>query len=113
MLSDFKTKTLTELRAELVPTKRDALIQLNGSDRVSEMTCKYRKDKQIESQVETFRDVETDALLSTRTITYTYYDKEPGAPVDEITIVETDMMGDEVSRKVIKHYFDGRQPEVK
>ena len=106
MLSDFKTKTLTELRAELVPTKRDALIQINGGDTTSDSSSKYRKDGQIELRTEETRDVETDELISTKKITYTYYEKEPGCPVDEITI-DTDG-----NKKVIKHYPDGRQPEV-
>ena len=107
MLPDAKSKTITQLRAELIPTKRDALIQLNGgSDKVSDSSSKYRKDGQIESQIEELRDIETDELISTKTITYTYYEKEPGCPVDAITI-DTDG-----KKKVIKHYPDGRQPEV-
>lgn len=113
-IEDAKAMTLTQLRAEIVPTKRDALISLNGSDKISDApVCAYRKDGQIESQSETVRDVETGALISTKTIAWTYYDNEPGAPVDEITIVETDERGAELKRKVIKHYTDGRQPEVK
>ena len=107
MLPDAKSKTITQLRAELIPTKRDALIRINGgSDKMSDTTSKYRKDGQIESQIEELRDIETDELISTKEITYTYYEKEPGCPVDTITI---DIDG---KKKVIKHYPDGRQPEV-
>ena len=112
MLPDLKTKTLAQLQAQLVPTKRAALIAINGSDRVSSMATVSRKDGQVESQTEAVRDVETDALILTRTITWTYYEKEKGAPVDTIMIVETDSAGKETSRKAIKHYPDGRQPEV-
>lgn len=113
MLSD-KSKTLTELQALLVPTKRDALIQLNGGgDKVpDEPVRKYRKDGQIESETQTMQDVETGAVVSGKQITWTYYEKEKGAPVDTIAIVETDGKGAEISRKTIKHYPDGRQPEV-
>lgn len=115
-IDDAKNKTLAQLRAQLVPDKRAALIQLNGGSEtiVDSPVCKYSKDGQIESQVETIRDVETGALVSTKTITWTYYDKEPGAPVDMIAIIEADAKGKEIGRKVIKHYADGRQPhEVK
>ena len=112
MLPDLTTKTLAQLQAQLVPTKRAALIAINGSDRVSNVATISRKDGQIERQAEAVRDVETDALILTRTITWTYYEKEKGAPVDTIMIVETDSAGKETSRKAIKHYLDGRQPEV-
>ena len=113
MLPDAKSKTITQLRAELIPTKRDALIQINGSDKVpGKSVKKYRKDGQIELQSDEICDIETDEVISTREITWTYYEKEPGAPVDEITIVEKDDRDKEISRKTIKHYPDGRQPEV-
>ena len=111
MLID-NTKTLAQFQAQLVPTKRSALIAINGSDKISSVATTSRKDGQIGSQTETVRDVETDALILTRTITWTYYEKEKGAPVDTIMIVETDSAGKETSRKAIKHYPDGRQPEV-
>lgn len=112
MLPNPKSQTLEQLRAAIVPTKREALIQLNGgSDKVtSDLIRKYRKDGQIESETQTVRDVETDAVVSGKTITWTYYAVK-GAPVDTITIVETNAKGGEVARKVIKHYLD-RQPEV-
>jgi len=113
MLPNPKTQTLAQLQAVIVPTKRDALIQLNGgSDKVfDEPVRKYRKDGQIESEIQTVRDVETGAVVSGKTITWTYYDAIKNAPVDTITIVETNAKGAEMSRKVIKHYLD-RQPEV-
>lgn len=112
-IEDAKTLTLTQLRAQIVPTKRDALIAINGSDKITGTpVCTYRKDGQIESQSETVRDVETGALISTKTIAWTYYDKEPGAPVDEITIVEMDAEGKKIKSKKIKHYLDSRQPEA-
>jgi len=112
MLPDLTTKTLAQLQAQLVPTKRAALIAINGSDRVSSMATVSRKDGQVESQTETVRDVETGAVVSGRVITWTYYEKEKGAPVDTITIVETDGAGKETKRMTIKHFTDGKQPEV-
>ena len=110
MLPDPKTQTLTTLRAQLLPTKRDALIQLNGgSDKFSTVTATSRKDGLQETQVETIRDVETGALVSTKTITWAYYAKE--GCVDTITIVETDAGGRETSWALVKHFLD-RQPKM-
>ena len=104
-ITDLQKQTITQLRAVIVPTKRDALISLNGgSDRVTDEPIRvYRKDGQIQSQVETVRDVETNAVILTKTITWTYY---PKGEVDLITIVENG------KKKIIKHFVDGRQPEV-
>lgn len=112
-IDDPKLKTLTQLRAQLIPDKRAALVQLNGgSDKVaSPPAMVYRKDGQIESQVETVRDIETGVLISTKTITWTYYEKEPGAPVDTITITEKDAAGKETGWQLLKHFPDGRQPK--
>ena len=105
----LRSKTITQLKAELTTdmTKRDLLIQMTGSDRITEIPfrtyCKFGQ----ESQTEVFRDVETNVVISTKTITWTYY---KGGEVDEITIVETGSKGER--RMVIKHFADGRQPEV-
>jgi hypothetical protein len=109
-ITDAKAMTLTQLQTAIVPTKRDALISINGSDKISAASIRtYAKDGQITSQTDVDRDVETDAVVSGRLITWTYY---PEGCVDTITIIETDAAGKETSRKVIKHYTDGRQPEV-
>lgn len=91
-------------------SKRDLIVSLVGADKVIDAPeISYAKDGQIERQVETIRDVETNEIVSTKKINWTYYER---GEVDEITIIETDSKGKEVSRKVIKHYIDGRQPEV-
>ena len=102
----LQDKTITELK-EIVTadlTKRDLLIQIAGSETLSDEPVRtYRKDGQIASQSEVYRDVETNKVISTKDITWTYY--EPGGEVDEIAITENG------KTKVIKHYLD-RQPEV-
>jgi hypothetical protein len=106
---DAKILTLAQLRVQLLPTKRDALIQLNGgSDKISTVTATSRKDGLQETQTETVRDVETGALVATKTIAWTYYAKE--GCVDTITIVETDAAGKVVNNKIIKHFTTGKQP---
>ena len=120
----LSTMTLAELqastKAQIITSIRDyltanytrrQLIQLLR-DRDTEWdtpTMTYRKDGQIERQTETIRDVETGALISTKTITWTYYET---GEVDEIIISETDADGKKLSQKKIKHYKDGKQPEA-
>lgn len=72
-------------------------------------TTVVRPDGQLTSQSEIIRDVETGALVTTKTITWTYY---ATGEVDTITIVVTNSVGTEMSRTVIKHYKDGRQPKI-
>ena len=111
-ITDLQKQTVTELKTALTAemTKRDLLIIANnGSDKLSEWVSTYDK-KGFEIKTETVRDVETNAIVSVKTIAYTL---SPKGEVDEITIVVNDGSGKEINRKVIKHYIDGRQPEVK
>ena len=93
-------------------TDRELLVMANNGSETNndapEMSI--REDKQIESQVETIRDVEGGEVILTRETSWTYYEDEKGAPVDTITIIETDAEGNETRHDVIKHYTDGRQP---
>ena len=108
-ITDLQKHTVTQLKTALTAdmTKRDLLIIANGgSDKLSEMVSTYDKNG-LEIKTETVRDVETNAIVSTNVITYTLY---PKGEVDEITIIVKDGSGKEISRKVIKHYIDGKQP---
>ena len=102
----LQDKTIDELKTIVTAdlTKRDLLIQIVGSETIADEPIRtYRKDGQIESQSEVLRDVETNKVVSTKQIIWTYYKT---GEVDEITISENG------KTKVIKHYLD-RQPEVK
>ena len=102
----LQDKTIDELKTIVTAdlTIRDLLIQITGSETIADEPVRtYRKDGQIESQSETFRDVETNEIVSTKQMTWTYYKT---GEVDEITITENG------KTKVIKHYIDGRQPTV-
>ena len=91
-------------------TKLDLIVLATGTDKLSDTpVITRRKDGQMFSQSEVTRDIETDAVLSSRDIYWTYY---KDGEVDEITIIEMDSGGKEISRKIIKHYLDGRQPEL-
>ena len=110
-ITDLQKQTPNQLKASLTAdmTKRDLLIAANGgSDKLIEMVSTYDKNG-LEIKTETVRDVETNVIVSVKTITYTLY---PKGEVDEITIVINDGVGKEISRKVIKHFINGRQPEV-
>lgn len=105
-ITDLQKQTVTQLKTAATAglTKRDLLIIANGSDTISTDPVRtYRKDGQIASQVEVVKDVETNTVILTKTITWTYY---PTGEVDEITITENG------KTKVIKHYIDGRQPTI-
>jgi hypothetical protein len=110
-IETLRTQTVAQLKTALTAglTKRDLLILAIGSDKLSDLVSAYDKDG-LEIKTETVRDVETNAVISTKIITYTLY---PKGEVDEITIVINDGSGKEISRKVIKHYEDGMQPTVK
>ena len=103
----LQDKTVDELKAVVTQdkTKRELLIEIVGAETLSDEPARtYCKDGQIESQSEVMRDVETNEIVSTKQMTWTYYKT---GEVDEITITENG------KTKVIKHYIDGRQPEVK
>ena len=111
----LRTKTKTQLK-EIVAgkkTKRDFLIEIVGSETImDEPERKYREDNQIESQQIVYRDIETGAITGGQQTTWTYYDKEKGAPVDTITIQELNAKLKPILTKTIKHYTDGKQPDV-
>ena len=101
----LQAKTVDELKTVLTAdkTKRELLIEINGSDRIADKpVATYRKDGQIASMSEVLRDVETNEIIIAKDITWAYYKT---GEVDEITIT------DNGKTKVIKHYLD-RQPTV-
>ena len=69
----------------------------------------YRKDGQVESQIEVERDAETGARVGGRVTTWTYF---PTGEVDTVIISERNAADKEMAKRVIKHFTDGRQPTV-
>jgi D-hexose-6-phosphate mutarotase len=110
-IKNLRKLTKTQLTAEITrgKSKRDMLIEANGGLDVlyDDPIYKHCKDGQIEYQEDVSRDIETDEITEIRQILWTYYDT---GEVDEITI---HTLGDKETTKVIKHFRDGRQPEVK
>lgn len=127
-LSDF---TLAQLQAATVAQIRDAmsvhiaqmtkeeLIRLDmyvgsfdqdtGITLFDDRVKTYREDQQMASQLDVRRD-ELGTQVSSTLVEWTYYETEPGRPVDTITIKERDATDQVVSQRTIKHYLDGRQP---
>ena len=67
-------------------------------------------DGQIKRRDETFRDVEGNVTGGRRT-NYDYYSL--GGEIDTITTIDVDAdLTTGLSRKTIKHFLDGRQPEM-
>ena len=67
------------------------------------------KDGQITRLTECIRDTYTGDVLRYKRVIWTYYDL-PGNPVDKITIIIADPNMTVISKRVIKHFVDGRQP---
>ena len=68
-----------------------------------------RPDGQVRAQTTVHRDVLGAATGST-VVAHTYYEDEPGKPVDTISITEKDAAGKTLTVRTIKHFKDGRQP---
>ena len=91
-------------------TKREMVLFLLDSDRIVDTPIITRRvDGQVETYVEVERDMETDVRIGGRRLTYTYY---PTGEVDTIVISQRDAADKEKSKRTIKHFKDGRQPEV-
>lgn len=106
----LRTMDTSQLAAQLTAgmTNRDMLIQLNGGSETiaSDLQTTYRDDRQMDNSYQEFTDVETGDIVLTRTITWTYYDDQEGAPVDTIETIETDGDGNQTRDDVIKHAPD-------
>lgn len=92
-------------------TKRQILIWLmDNTVTVADDSIRVtRADGQVTSITDVDRDLETGAMTGGRVVSYTYY---PTGEVDTITISTRDASNAEIAKKIIKHYTDGKQPEV-
>lgn len=111
--SATKAQIVTSIRDYLTAnfTKRQLIQLLRDRDTEwDDPVQTYRPDGQIESQTEVERDEETGVQVSAKVITYSYY---ATGEVNKIIISILDENNVEVRRKTIKHFTDGKQPEVK
>ena len=92
-------------------TKRQIIIWLlNNTNILANATISiYEPDGQVRSQTDRNMDIETGLQVDGRVVTYAYY---PTGEVDTITISTRDSANKEIAKKIIKHFIDGRQPEV-
>ncbi len=67
---------------------------------------KYRGDGQPTEKLTVIKDILNNVVRKEK-ITWTYY---PRGEVDEISIIKFDPTDKELSKMVIKHFTDGRQP---
>jgi hypothetical protein len=108
-----KTQLITGISNYLTNnmTKRQILIWLmDNLNTVADASIRVKRaDGQITSVTDVDRDMETGLMTGGRVVTFTYY---PTGEVDTITISTRDAANVEIAKKVIKHYTDGKQPEV-
>ena len=91
-------------------TKKQLIQLLRDKDSEwSDPVITYFPDGQIETQTEIETDCETGTQISKKVITYSYYNS---GEINKIVIQTLDENNIEKKVKTIKHYKDGRQPEV-
>lgn len=92
-------------------TKRQILVWLFNNVTIVPLAPAraYNPDGQVASDLDIDTDIETGVQTGGTQTTWTYY---PTGEVDTITIMKLDAANNIVSTKVIKHFTDGRQPEV-
>ena len=109
--SATKAEILAGIRDYLAAnyTRRDLIRLCRDRDTYTETTDTTRPDGQIFQRIEIERDGDTQAQVSRRVITWTYY---ATGEVNVITIERYDAINTLIRTKRIKHYRDGRQPEA-
>ncbi len=91
-------------------SKRQLIAFLLDADIVTDPPARsYAKDGQPASETIIDRDAETGAAVITHTTRWTYY---PTGEVDTITLSDLSAATGEETARTIKHYVDGRQPQV-
>lgn len=130
ILGDYTPKQIKDADVTVIRTKFKAkidamtkkqliILYLKGNDMdIENMEIQDRETGEGDSrgplwQLRVIRDVLGNKLRSTR-FDYTYYPTQPDGkhPRDVITIKEMDANDVVISTKKLKHYPDGRQPEV-
>ena len=100
--------TLVELTAL---TKTELIDKMLEGETETVSVATYREDGQLLKIEQTTKDARGVIKGSSR-LDFTYYEGHPDCPVDEIKTTEFDALGKEVKRDAVKHFTDGRQPEL-
>jgi len=106
-----KAQILTNINAWLTARTKSEIISLlmDATEIADPPVVTRNKAGELVRQVETVRDVGTGAVVSSKTIEWTYY---PEGPVKEIIVSQRGDKGKELARQTIEHFTDGRQPTV-
>lgn len=105
-LSDLTSKT----RAELNEMTKDQLIAaIMEGETYIEFMREVTQSGDLKRLEEVTRDVFSGDMLGSRIISWSYYD---GGEVDEIGTQHLSAGGKETERQEIKHFLDGRQPQM-
>jgi hypothetical protein len=111
VINSLRDATREQLGAEIAAklTKRELLILAVGAEKISSTPERvYGEDGQITEETTVETDVETGETR-TQHVTWSYYKT---GEVDVIEIIVLDTNGKIAKQKKIKHYVDGREPEV-
>ena len=111
-LEQMKAATVAEILADVTAQndKREIVSELLGADRISDRpTITYDDRDRIVKRVETERDLLTDDVLGSVVTTHSYYKT---GEIEDIIISERDAKDNETAKRTIRHFTDGRQPEV-
>ena len=111
-LEQMKAATVGQIMADVVAQndKRAIVTELLGQDRISDRpVITYDDQKRIIKRVETERDLLTDDVLGSVVTTHTYYKT---GEIKDITISERDAKDKWIGGNTIKHFTDGRLPQM-
>jgi len=111
-LEQMKAATVSQIMADVAAQndKREIVSELLGQDRISDRpVITYDEKHRIVKRVETERDLLTDDVLGSVVTTHTYYKT---GEIKDITISERDAKDKEIGGHTIKHFTDGRLPQM-
>jgi len=95
---------------DLVKDRPDLVEKIKAGEDEGSVTSQVEKD--VHNRTKKWAEEQKDLdgiLISTREDIYTYYDT---GEIDTIEMKVLDGSGLEISKKVVKHFRDGRQPVV-
>ena len=111
-LEQMKAATVGQIMADVVAQndKRSIVSELLGTDRISDRpVITYDEKQRIVKRVETERDLLSGDVLGSVVTTHTYYKT---GEIEDITISQRDAKDKEIGGRTIKHFTDGRVPQV-
>ena len=111
-LEQMKVATVSQIMADVEANndKREIVAELLGTDRISDRpTITYDEKQRIVKRVEVQRDLLTDDVLRSVETTHSYYKT---GEIEDIVVSERDAKDKEIGGHTIKHFTDGRLPQM-